>query len=205
MPSRAETRARTARFAAFALLPPAAFAVHQLRYMLAYGSHAGRELAETGHSYLHSVVPWLVLLIALVAGGFLRALGRAFAGRPSAPRYKMSLAALWLACSLCLVAIYAGQEFLEGLFATGHPSGLIGIFGYGGWWSIPAAAGVGFVLAALLYGANWLVRRVAEARAGAQPGWSGRPLPVVRPRDAVLVGLAPLVGGWSDRGPPWRA
>ena len=204
MPCRANVRTAAGRFAPFALLPPAAFAVHQLRYMLAFGSGAGVELERTGHSYLHSVVPWLVVLMALAAGGFLRAVGRAFAGHSSAPRYTMSLAALWFVCSLCLVVIYAGQEFLEGLWATGHPAGWVGIFGFGGWWSIPAAVCVGFVLAAVLHGANWLVRRVAERRGGAEPGWSGRPLVPVRPRAPVLVGLAPLVGGWSDRGPPRR-
>ena len=33
-----------------------------------------------------------------------------------------------------LLAVYAGQELLEGLFATGHPQGLVGIFGDGGLW-----------------------------------------------------------------------
>ena len=115
--------ARIAGFAYIALLPPAAFAVHQLRYWLAYGSRAGIELQRTGHSYLHSVVPWLVLLLALTIGGFLRALGRAFAGHTSPARFTLSLTAMWLVCSPALVAIFACQEFLEGLFATGHPAG----------------------------------------------------------------------------------
>jgi hypothetical protein len=175
MPSRAERLSpsivriwgRGRGYATVALLPPAAFAGHQLRYVLAYGGRAGAEWQETGHSYLHSVVPWLVLLLALTAGGFLRALGRAFAGQTSASRYTASLAGLWLACSATLVAIFAGQEFLEGLFAAGHPTGRAGIFGYGGLWSIPAALCVGFVLAALLHGAHWVVRR------GEEPGPGG--------------------------------
>jgi hypothetical protein len=198
----AAVRARIARFAYVALLPPAAFAVHQLRYWLAYGSNAGIELQRTGHSYLHSVVPWLVLLLALAIGLFLRALGRAFAGHTSPARFTLSLAAMWLVCSAALVAIFACQEFLEGLFATGHPAGWAGIFGYGGWWSIPAAVCIGLVLAAVLHGARWLVREVAKRRA--------RPYlavirPVLRPalpRDAVIVCPAPLVAGWSGRGPP---
>ena len=121
-----------AGFAYVALFPPAAFAVHQLRYWLAYGSDAGVELQRTGHSYLHSVVPWLVLLLALAVGGFLRALGRAFAGQTSRARFTLSLTAMWLTCSAALIAIFACQEFLEGLLATGHPAGLAGIFGYGG-------------------------------------------------------------------------
>ena len=62
---RAGMRARIAGFAYVALLPPAAFAVHQLRYMLAFGGHAGIELQRTGHSYLHSVVPWLVAAVGV--------------------------------------------------------------------------------------------------------------------------------------------
>lgn len=143
-------RARIAGLAYMALLPPAAFAVHQLRYWLAFGSSAGIELQRTGHSYLHSVVPWLVVLLALAVGGFLRALGRAFAGQTSPARFTVSLTALWLVCSAALVGIFACQEFLEGLFATGHPAGWAGIFGYGGWWSIPAALSVGLVLATVL-------------------------------------------------------
>jgi hypothetical protein len=198
----AGARDRIAGFACVGLLPPAAFAVHQLRYMLAYGSNAGIELQRTGHSYLHSVVPWLVLLLALAVGGFLRSLGRAFAGQTSPARFTLSLTAMWLACSAALVAIFACQEFLEGLFATGHPAGWVGVFGYGGWWSIPAALCVGLVLATALHGARWLVREVARRRARRYLVAIG-PVPrVTRPRDAALVRQAPLVSGWSGRGPP---
>jgi hypothetical protein len=199
---RVRAPARWRWLAHVALLPPAAFAVHQLRYLLAYGGQAGIELQRTGHSYLHSLVPWIVLLLALAAGGFLRALGRTFAGDTSVPRYTMSLAGMWLACSACLVVIFVCQEFLEGLFATGHPAGLAGIFGYGGWWSIPAALCVGLVLAAWSHGARWVLREVARRRARARAAWVGPALLVPRPRDVVAAPLAPLVGGWSGRGPP---
>jgi len=80
--------------ARIALLPAAALAVHQLRYLLAYGSAAGMELQRQGHSYLHSVVPWIILVVALVVGGFLRALGRAFSGQTSLSRFSLSFTAL---------------------------------------------------------------------------------------------------------------
>lgn len=195
-------RARITGFAYVALLPPAAFAVHQLRYMLAFGGHAGIELQRTGHSYLHSVVPWLVVLLALAAGGFLRALGQAFAGQTSAARFSLSLTALWMACSAALVAIFVCQEFLEGLFATGHPGGLAGIFGYGGWWSIPVAVCVGLLVATVLHGARWLVREVVRRRGSTHLAVARRVVRVARPRDAVVVCPAPLVKGWSVRGPP---
>jgi hypothetical protein len=200
--SRAKLRAWIAEAAYVALLPPAAFAVHQLRYWLAFGSHAGVELQRTGHSYLHSVVPWLIVLVALAVGGFLRALGRAFAGHTSPARFTVSFTALWLVCSTALVAIFASQEFLEGLFATGHPAGWVGIFGYGGWWSIPAAVCVGLVLAAVLHGARWLVREVAARRAQARLGVIRPVARAARPRDVGVVCPAPLAGGRSSRGPP---
>ena len=199
---RVGARAWTVRLGQVALLAPAAFAVHQLRYLLAFGGQAGIVLQRTGHSYLHSVTPWIVVLIALVVGGFLRELGQAFAGQKTVPRYTASLAAMWLACSISLIGIFACQEFLEGLLATGHPAGLVGIFGYGGWWSIPAAVCVGLVLAAWFHGARWILRGVARRRARAHARWV-RAAPVVpRPRDAAVSRLAPLIGGWSGRGPP---
>jgi len=50
------------------LLAPAAFTVHELRYLMAFGPNAGIELQRQGHSYLHSVAPWIALVAALVAG-----------------------------------------------------------------------------------------------------------------------------------------
>jgi hypothetical protein len=203
-PRSAASRSVLPRFLGqIALLPLAAFAVHQLRFMLAFGGSAGAELQRTGHAYLHSLVPWMVLLLALVAGGFLRALGRALSGHGDSPaRYSLSLAGLWLACSGCLIAIYVSQELLEGWFALGHPVGLAGVFGYGGWWALPAAAAVGLVLAAWFHGARWVLQEVARRRARplTYPTRSSRAL--IRPRDAFAPVLAPLTGGWSGRGPP---
>jgi len=183
-------------------MPGAAFAVHQLRYWWAFGGRAGAELQAQGHAYLHSVVPWIVLLLAICAGIFLRALGRALGGHCSVSRYTISFAWLWLSCAGCLVAIYVSQEFLEGLFATGHPAGLAGIFGYGGWWSIPAAFAVGLVLAAFFHVAVWVLREVAQRRTR-RVARAPRPLhPAGIPADVLLPRPTPLAGGWSGRGPP---
>jgi hypothetical protein len=192
--------------AQMALLPLAAFTVHQLRYLFAFGGHAGAVLRATGHTYLNSIVPWIVALVAVVAGAFLRALGRACARETTAPRYAASLAGLWLACSLALIGIYIGQELLEGIFLAGHPTGWVGVFGYGGWWALPSAAIVGLVLASLLHGALWVLREVAR-----RVGTSSLPprrheLGRSRPADDIFFSArGPLVGGWSDRGPPVAA
>jgi len=190
------------RGASVAVMPAAAFAVHQLRFLLAFGGHAGLVLERQGHAYLQSLAPWVMLLVAAAGGVFLRALGSALKGEYSAPRYAASFAALWLACAGSLLAIYASQEFLEGLFATGHPAGLIGIFGYGGWWSIPAALAVGLVVAAGFHSARWILREITELslRNVARPARRTNGAP--RPGDVLLPRLAPLAGGWSGRGPP---
>ena len=147
--------------------------------MLAFGSSASIELQRQGHSYLHSLVPWIVLLIGVAVGGFLHSLGRAMSGQTSAPRFTLSLAALWCVCTVCLIAIYITQELLEGMFLTGHPAGLVGVFGFGGWWAIPVAACIGLVLAAFFHGARWVLEEVAR-RAGATRE-RRRPEPAPRP------------------------
>jgi hypothetical protein len=203
MKLRSDRRSRLIGLGQVGLLPPAAFAVHQLRYLLAFGGHAGLELQRTGHSYLHSLVPWLALAAALAVGIFLRALGRAFAGAATPGRYTASLAVLWVACSASLLAIFVCQETLEGLFLTGHPAGLAGIFGYGGWWAIPVSAMIGLVLAAVMHGALWVLHEVARRRASSRINARRSTARARRPGIApLLLAPEPLLSGWSDRGPP---
>jgi hypothetical protein len=185
------------------LVPVAAFAVHQLRFLLAFGSGAGAELAETGHSYLHSVVPWIMLVVGISVGAFLFALSRAASGRRStSPTRGLSFISLWLACAVCLLAIYCTQEFLEGLFATGHPTGIEGIFGFGGLWAIPSAVGVGLVLAAILHAARWTLDEIGRRHSSGRLRPPATVLRVAAPREPMLVAGSPLVRGWCDRGPP---
>ncbi len=183
------------------MLPPAAFAVHQLRYLLAYRGGAGLELQRTGHSYMHSVVPWMVLLLGLAAGCLLRALGRAFTDQTSAARFTISFTGLWSACTGALVGIFVCQELLEGMLATGHPAGLVGVFGYGGWWALPAALCMGLVLAAIFHGARWVIDEVIR-RCADQATHARRMPAAIAPRDLPVRAPTPLLAGWSSRGPP---
>lgn len=186
-------------------MPAAAIAVHQLRFVLAFGGGgAGPELARQGHNYLHSLAPWIVLGLAVGVGGFLWSVGRALNGHRSLPRYSLSLLGLWAVCAACLIAIYATQELLESLLAAGHPAGLAGIFGYGGWWAVPASICIGLVLAAIFHGARWVLD---EASRGATRVAAAIRVKAVflPPADALLPRLTPLAGGWSGRGPPHTA
>jgi hypothetical protein len=198
---RQRAAART-RLAPLLLMPAGAFAVHQLRYWLAFGSHAGLLLERQGHSYLHSVVPWIVLLLAVAAGLFLRTLGRALSGEWTVPGYSLSFAGLWLACASTLLALYAGQELLEGLASAGHPAGLAGVLGYGGWWAIPSSACIGLVVCALLHGGRWLCHVAQRLAGGGIPQPHRRRVGARPPVDILLLRLAPLAGGWSGRAPP---
>jgi hypothetical protein len=173
------------------LLPAAAFAVHQLRYTLAYGSRANHVLAAQGHSYLTSLAPWLVLLVGFGAASFVLRLARGGDDRPSRPPLE-----LWLVSSACLLGIYVVQELLEGLYAVGHPAGFAGVFGHGGWWALPLALFFGAATAALLHVGNLLVGAVERRTAFGPP-------PLVRTLRAVLLpARPPLAGAAAGRAPP---
>jgi hypothetical protein len=181
----------------FMLFPAAAFAVHQLRYQLAYGHRAGAALSASGHGYLTSLAPWVALLLALAAGSFLARVARAAAGR-SESRPQRAFAALWALSSIGLLAAYSIQETLEGFFAAGHPGGFEGVFGHGGWWAVPLAFLAGLVVALLLRLAAAVVGTVGRTI----PLPRYEPVSLARPIGAVLPRRAALAGNSSGRAPP---
>jgi hypothetical protein len=188
-----------------ALVPLAALVVHELRFIFAYGPSAAGELAATGHSYLHELTPWIVTAFAVGIGLLLVRLARAWrTGTPEVAR-PASFERLWAAASAGLVAIYAGQELLEGFLATGHPTGLVGILGDGGWWSIPAALLVGAALAVWVRGTAAVVARVARLRA-TRPA-PARPIELRRftSREVALIAPTPLAASAAGRAPPFLA
>src|SRR5579871_2514022 len=181
----------------FMLFPAAAFAVHQLRYQLAYGHRAGAALNASGHGYLTSIAPWIALLLALGAGSFLARVARAAAGRPDM-RPNRAFATLWALSSVGLLAAYSIQETLEGFFAAGHPGGFEGVFGHGGWWAVPLAVFIGLVVASLLRLAAAVVETVGRSiqLPRFEPFGLPRPVGVASPRRAALAGNS------SGRAPP---
>ncbi len=193
------------RFRGMALLPLAALAVHQLRYALAFGEDTSAKLAEQGHAYLGSVEALAVMLCAVAFGSFLTRLAGAWtsgaAGGPAAARH--GLLKLWAAAALVLAAIYSGQELLEGMLTAGHPPGIEGVLGHGGWLMVPLSVAVGGLLALLLRGAQAvlaLVRGVRAARPAATPSAPSprRLVPLAPRRPRALAGVA------AGRAPPAR-
>jgi hypothetical protein len=181
------------------LVPAAAFVVHQLRYTLTYGGRANAELSTQGHSYLRSLVPWLILALGIGLSAFVRRAAHALRTGETGTFGRQSAVVLWGATAAGLVAIYSLQEFLEELLSSGHPTGVAGIFGHGGWWAIPASALVAaFVVAVLRLG-----RSIIRAAAALAPG--RRKLFTIdlhRPSDLALVRLRPLARSAAGRAPP---
>jgi hypothetical protein len=173
------------------LVPAAALVVHQARYWLAYGPRANAVLAAQGHSYLTSVVPWAILALALGAGAFLRRVAQT-GSLPAAS------ATLWLLTTAGLIAVYAVQETLEGFVLAGHPGGVAGVFGHGGWWAVPVAALLSLAIVALLRVGRAVLRLVSG-----RPTWPD--LALVFPASPLLLAPAPLARAAAGRAPPARS
>jgi hypothetical protein len=181
------------------LIPAAALLVHQARYTLAYGSRANAELAAQGHSYLHSLVPWSILALGVGATAFLRRVARAARTGEAGSYSRRSDSALWLLTTGGLIAIYAVQEFLEGLTMSGHPAGVSGVLGHGGWWAVPVSAVVALgVVAVLRLGRAVLQLASQLAPATTAPREVRSPLPL----SVTLVAPGPLALAGAGRAPP---
>ena len=198
MPGRLSLRSRAA-----ALLPLASFAVHELRYRLAYGPDSGSQLARQGHAYLGVLRPLVAIGCALAAAELLARLAAAWRVGEADER-PFGRRRLWALVALALAAVYVGQELLEGALASGHPAGLGGVLGGGGWLALPLSIAIGGVLALALAGARAAVLALAHGRRRAPAprvrGRSRRP-----PLSALLARQAPLALAAAGRAPPVAA
>jgi hypothetical protein len=182
-----------ARLRSCALLAAGALALHQLRYMLAYGHDAGHALSEQGHAYLTPVTAAVVtiVVIALATG-----LHRLAAGAPARPGRR--LLRLWPGATGALLAVFAAQESIEGALTPRHPGGLAAVIGHGGWVAVPLAVAIGLAVALMLRGAPRaafaVTRRLARAAVPRAPLLVPvRPAPPLRRRPviATAAGRAP--------------
>lgn len=188
---------RAWKLRAAALLATGAVAVHQLRYALAFRAHAGAELHHQGHGYL-------LLLAPLLAGGLAIAVAHLMwrlAVAAEQPSRLPGKARLSLGSSACLIGIYTVQEWLEGMLSAGHPGGLAGVFGHGGWLAIPLSLVIGALIAVALRGSA----RVASLERAPRIGFAGRAAPLL----SLTVSLrphhrkpAPCARFLAPRGPP---
>jgi hypothetical protein len=189
------------------MMPVATAAVHQLRYVVAYGGHAGRVLSRQGDGYVAPLIPWLIGISALGLGGLLLLAARALCAPLSAkvwPRRRLTV--LWAGATVVVLAGYLMQESLEVLLGDAHRALLPLAFGGGGWIVAPLSVAVGFLWALVARGAVEVLalarrRRAARAR---------HPLlavtgPAVRAAEYFQPRLSPLARRLAGRAPPSAA
>jgi hypothetical protein len=194
-------RARSSTYVGIAVFPLAVLAVHHLRYVIAYGADATGALQSQGHAYLGALAPLLVVTFAAAVGGFLGKLAERWNGAEA--ERSVRTRRLWFAATLALIAVYAGQESLEGVLASGHPGGLTGVFGHGGLWAIPGALAFGGGLALLMRGGQRLVQAVTAGRIRAARAALPRALSFATPLVSVAFApAAPLARLGAGRAPP---
>ncbi len=181
------------------LVPTASLVVHQLRYTLTYGSRANAELTAQGHSYLSSLTPWFVFALGIGLALFLRRAVHALRTGDAGVVSRLSSLTVWLLAWAGLVAIYAIQELLEELLASGHPGGVAGVFGHGGFWAVPVAAVVAGVVTLCMRAARAVLRGAAAARLRLWP----HSLLVAVPAGRSLIAPAPLARAYAGRAPPF--
>jgi len=189
----------TARAAA--LLALGALAVHELRYLLAYGAHSQAAMASQGHGYLGELAPaLLVFALSLIAG---RVVAAASGRRESLDG--TGAAGGTLTFGAALVAIFAIQELAEGAVFAGHAAGLAAVFAGGGWLAVPVALAIGRLCACadrFLAGTERaLARQALRRRSRRAPRAPAQGL-VPRSSDRVALAASPLAFGLARRPPP---
>jgi hypothetical protein len=186
---------------AIALLLAGSVMVHELRYVFAYGGNAGAALSEQGHSYLPTVEALAVVLLATALMRFAVALAGAARGeRPT--RRATTFARLWLGASAALVAMYTLQEGFEGTFEPGHPSGVVGVYGHGGWSAVFLSLAVGAVIATITRIARWSIDFVATRATEPRRRWAPAPISWIVPPPPPARRLDVLVWNLAGRAPP---
>lgn len=133
---------RSARPAA--LLALGGLAVHQLRYLIAFGSEDAAVLHREGHSYLAEAVP---VLLALAIAAIAARLVVAATDRRSVPGASRSTISTALRYALALICVFSAQELAEGVLAEGHPAGAAALVGGGAWVALPLSFALGLVAA----------------------------------------------------------
>jgi hypothetical protein len=181
-----------------ALIALAALAVHQLRYLLAYGSDAHAELLRQGHAYLFQSLPVLIGFgLSAIAAGLDRAVLRGPAGTAIASRRQRALL-----YAISIAAVFAVQETAEGLLFAGHASGIAAVLGAGGWMVLPLAILFGALCAALDRGLAKLESLVARVESPLPRPRAPRRHGPTGSRTAVPLASLPLAFGLARRPPP---
>lgn len=193
------------RLRATALVCGGVVAVHQLRYLLAYGNGSHGALRAQGHAYLALLIPVIIIALSLCAASIVVALLRADrCGCAASSSERATWWRLWVQSAAAVLVLFVIQESVEGLLESRHPGGVAAIAAHGGWIAVPLAAFLGLVISLLLGGASaavarvaWRLRRRVRRRVRSQERLGYRQPPPSLDRFArFLVGRGPPVTRW---------
>jgi hypothetical protein len=179
-----------------AILALGAFALHQLRYLIAFGASSPAHLASEGHQYMQAMLPPIAIMaLAAILATLIR-------GTEGAAPSRAPLGRRISVFAFALLGIYLVQESLEGLMYSGHLGSPAEVLGAGGWLAIPLALVIGLLAALLTRALESVERAIAVVHAERR---RLRP-PVVRGTAAAARGLrmalSPLAFGLARRPPP---
>jgi hypothetical protein len=143
-------------------------------------------ISNSGHAtWLHT--PWVLVVAALGAGVILHEAGRGLISQLPRPRWSGRFAGTWAGSSALLLTV---------LLASGSSHS------FGAWISVLLAVCLGMVLAASQPAARRLLGAFTRLRGriAVRVQVSAVPIPCASTLNASV--RAPLLAGWSDRGPP---
>jgi hypothetical protein len=175
-----------------AIMALGAFALHQLRYLIAFGGSSSAELAQEGHGYMSDLLPPVAVLV-LAAG-----VATLIRGTEGSSSVRTPLAHRVAGFAGALLAIFFAQESLEGLIVAGHPAGAGAVLANGGWLALPLAGVIGALAALLARLLEEVEHAIAvvhtdRSRLPRPPAVRGRSLSAHRlrlSREALALGLA---------------
>jgi hypothetical protein len=174
------------------LIAGGAFAVHELSYLAGFGA-AGSHAPD--HSYVAALLPALAILAALA---LFATVERGVAGRRAPPASPLARV---LTHAAAILALFFGQELVEGLLAGADVVQIGPVLAVHGVVAIPLALALGSVTWLAMRGLETVEARIATrfdqstprhaARLGLRPRWLN-----------VVLSPAMLAGSAAPRAPP---
>ena len=177
------------RLRAGTLLACGTLVLHELRYLLVFGTSTRHELGREGHFYLSLLTPLVVIAVALALGSLLHQLAD---GRSSHARAERTWIALWAGFSAALLGLYSGQELLEGALSSGHPGGAAALLANRGAIAMPLALALGAMLAFVHQSTR------AATRPGTEPAILRVRYAPVEHASSMLAPTLPLIAVAND-------
>ena len=178
------------------LIAAGAIAVHELSYLARFGTAGSHAPAD--HSYVAALLPGLAILAALA---LFATVVRGVAGTrtpPASPPTRV------LTYAAAILALFFGQETVEGLLAGADPVQIASVLAAHGVMAIPLALALALIASLAMHGLETVEARIATRFDQSTP--QRAPRLGLRPRLlGVVLSPALLAGSAAPRAPPTPA